>query len=33
MFERLMFLVMSYGSGVKMNLGGWKESGVVFDVT
>ena len=33
MFEQLMFLVVSHGSGVKMNSGGWRESGVVFDVT
>ena len=33
MFGRLMFLVMSHGSEVAMNSGGWRELGAVFDVT
>jgi hypothetical protein len=32
-FERLTFLAMSHGSGVEMNSGGWRELGVVIDVT
>lgn len=33
MFEQLMFLVLSHGSAVEMNSGGWRELAVVFDVT